>query len=178
MCAAAWEAYEEALNDDARAADGGSAAASAADPASAAGGGGGEAAGHYDAAGQWVAGYYDERGEWVESPAHADDGGGGWHGDGGQGGIDGDGGDDDGDDGDNDDEEEAKAWVDPQVLEAVAFCRHGRKLQLANLLGTGFSPDSRGERGRTLLMYDARALRDLFADLTRRVPTCRLPCPS
>lgn len=173
MCSAAWEAYEQALNENHH-------DSATADFAAGGDGGGATTTGASDATTatdvyNYQEGYYSHTEQWPneQSNSHeageestrmdhsntAYDNGSGWNEEGYAGasgsnegnadeGID----DDDDDEEDDDDDEEEKEWVDPQVREAVMFCRHGRKLQLANLLGTGFSPDSRGERGRTLLM--------------------------
>jgi len=45
--------------------------------------------------------------------------------------------------------------INPVMLEAASWVRHGRKLQLTELLGGTFNPDSRGIGGRTLMMEAA-----------------------
>jgi len=170
MCSAAWEAYEQALNENHYADAGvnaggeGSERGAALDATTATEGDNYEAE-YYGSSEQWPNGGNNhvadgEASIWADHPDTAyEKHDSGWNEEEREGGYGGTGNEDNEDDGieddsddDDDDDDEDEEWVDPQVREAVMFCRHGRKLQLANLLGTGFSPDSRGERGRTLLM--------------------------
>jgi hypothetical protein len=92
-------------------------------------------------------GYYDNQGNWVEGGDAAE--GGYDYNEGadeeeGQGG--GEVGDEEGDEeweNDEEEEEEELVKLDPQVANAISWARHGRKLQLANLLSTGFPADVR-----------------------------------
>ena len=139
----------------------------------------------YDAADDYAAddGYYDRQEEVGDDGGDGGGGGGGGgYGESGdaydEGGYDDDGGDGGGGGGGDYDGQSSpttttttarrkkkESNVDPQLEEAMSWARHGRKLQLAQLLGTGFSPDARGHRGRTLMMEAATSNRKAILKL-------------